>query len=141
MLITFGVFGLKRNWFGKLSVSTCYASYIMEAIMYQSKLDNEGLVSLKDISCSGSQLYCGEQEIFVEPNVSSVFDYLMFNQSLKSISKVRCLESDICMKRALSYGVPFAEAFRKIQSMGNTKVQSSYQRTDWAELAKVGAEK
>ncbi|TKF13688.1 hypothetical protein FCV43_19910 [Vibrio genomosp. F6] len=106
--------------------------------MLQSKVDKEGLVPLTEISCSGGKLFCGQQEVYVDPNATSVFDGLISSDRLTAISKIRCLERDIRMKRAPIFGVPFIEAFKKIQSLGDTRVQSSYQRADWTELSKVG---
>ena len=93
---------------------------------------------IKALTYSSGRIFCGEQEVFVEPKVRSVFDYFIDNESLKNISKIRFIEHHIDMKRAPIFGVPFVEAFNKIKLSGNRKVQSSYQRTDWAEKEKFG---
>lgn len=107
-------------------------------LIYTLTLDNEGLLPLKDLTYSSGRIFCGDQEVFVEPNVRFVFDYLIDNESLKNISKIRFFEHHTGIKRAPIYGVPFIEAFNKIKFFDNRKIQSSYQRTDWAEKAKFG---
>ncbi|QSX37815.1 hypothetical protein [Shewanella sedimentimangrovi] len=78
--------------------------------MYQLKLDNEGLLPLEDITCLNERIFYGELEVFIDPNVSSVFSYLMANDNLKCMSKIRCLEHRQGIKRAPIFGVPFSKA-------------------------------
>ena len=93
---------------------------------------------LKELTYLKEKVFCGEQEVFVEPCVRSVFNYLIEIDSLKKISKIKFHERDIRIKRALVYGVPFVEAFNKIRSSDSSKIKSSYQRSDWTEVGKSG---